>query len=34
MAARHGIGTGGMPAWSEEFDKQLQSILKEGLGYH
>jgi hypothetical protein len=29
-----GSGRAGIPAWSQDFDRQLQSILKEGLGYH
>lgn len=28
-----GIGGAGLPAFSADFDKQLQSILREGLGY-
>jgi hypothetical protein len=28
------VGSGGMPSRFDEFDRQLQSILKEGLGYH
>jgi hypothetical protein len=28
------VGGGGMPSRFDEFDQQLQSILKEGLGYH
>jgi hypothetical protein len=29
------IGAKGMvPKWSQDFDAKLQSILKEGLGYH
>lgn len=27
-------GKGMVPSWSQDFDKKLESILKEGLGYH
>lgn len=28
------VGSGGIPPAFDDFDKRLQSILKEGLGYH